>query len=177
MGLPANFINSLTRINRIIRYTDAHRDIRYPVDIDRVIKQLIIDITVESFEDNVLEGYCTKGNKIGFGRKIYINANKSVEIRRQAKAHELHHLLEHAKFLPLFSHADQVDKILEREANYAAAFYLIPSRCIKLSNEWGINHQELAERMDVPVDLVRKRYEIYLELKEHNQDNFLQGFM
>jgi Zn-dependent peptidase ImmA (M78 family) len=170
MGLPANFVKSIPRISRVIRYTEAHRDIRYPVDIDRIIKDLIIEIEVKPFEEDVTDGYCIPGNSQGVGRKIFINANKPVEVRRKAKAHELHHILEHGKFLPLYSHVDQVDKILEREANYAAAFYLVPARCIKLAGEWGVNHQELAERMDVPLDLVMKRYEIYLELKEHKSD-------
>ncbi|MBA3829932.1 MAG: ImmA/IrrE family metallo-endopeptidase [Taibaiella sp.] len=125
---------------------------------------------MKPFAEDVLEGYCMPGNIRGLGRRIFINENKPVEVRRKAKAHELHHLLEHSKHLPLFSHIGHEDKILEKEANYAAAFYLIPSKCIKLSNEWGINHQELAERMDVPLDLVMKRYEIYLELKEHKNE-------
>lgn len=170
MGLPANFIKSIPQIYKVIRFTQAHKDINHPVNIDRVIKKLIIDMEVEAFEDDVLDGYCMPGDAQGFGRKIYINANKSVEVRRKAKAHELHHLLEHAKYLPLYSHMDQVDKILEREANYAAAYYLIPLQCIKLAGEWGIGHQELACRMDVPVDLVRLRYDIYLQLKEHKND-------
>jgi hypothetical protein len=170
MGLPANFITSITRINRIIRYTAAHRDIRYPVDIDRIIKSLIIDIEVKPFPEDVLEGYCMPGNIRGFGRKIFINENKPVEIRRKAKAHELHHLLEHAKHLPLFSQIGHENKVLEKEANYAAAFYLIPSRCIKLAGEWGIGHQDMALRLDVPLELVMKRYEIYLRLQEHKND-------
>ncbi len=150
-------------------------DIRYPVNIDRVIERLVIDIEVVSLEDGVLEGYCTPGINKGYGRKIFINADKSVQIRRKAKAHELHHLLEHSKHLPLYSHMDKGDKILEREANYAAAFYLIPSKCIKLAGEWGLNHQDLAERLDVPADLVRLRYDIYLQLKEHKTDFGFSG--
>lgn len=176
MGLPANFIKSIPNINKVIRFTEAHRDIRYPVDIDRIIEKLIIEMEVEPFKDNVSGGYCMPGNEKGYGKKIFINANKPVQVRRQAKAHELHHLIEHAKFLPLFSQADQVDRILEREANYAAAFYLVPSKCIKFALEWDINFQELAERMDVPLDLVLKRHEIYLELKEHKTDLEFMSF-
>jgi Zn-dependent peptidase ImmA (M78 family) len=170
MGLPVNFVKSIQRINQVIRYTEAHRDIRYPVDIDRILEKLIIEVEIKPFTENRVDGYCMPGGAKGFGRKVFINSNKPVEVRRKAKAHELHHLLEHGKFLPLYSHMDQVDKILEREANYAAAFYLIPSRCIKLAGEWGITHQELAERMDVPLDLVFKRFEIYTKLKEYRQD-------
>jgi Zn-dependent peptidase ImmA (M78 family) len=177
MGLPSNFIKSIPDINKIIRYTEAHRDIRYPVDIDRILKKLNIEVVVKPFEDDILEGYCSRGNMFGFDRKIYINENKPVEVRRKGKAHELHHMTAHGKYLPLYSHIDQEDKILEREANYAAAYYLVPGKCIKLALEWGMKFEELAEKLCVPVDLVFKRYDIFLALKEfHNEEDMFKHF-
>ena len=167
MGLPANFVKAIPRIERILRYTEAHLDIRYPVNIDRIIEKLIIEVEVKPFVEDVLEGYCLPGDSRGLGRKIVVNANKPVEVRRMAKAHELHHLLEHQKDLPLYSHIGQVDRILEKEANFAAAYYLVPGKCIALCEEWKSGtYQELAEKLDVPLDLVIKRYDIYLEMKQ-----------
>lgn len=171
MGLPANFIKSIPRIRKIIRYTGAHDTL--PVDIDSILTRLIIPVKVEPFEDLWIEGYSTGSLKYGPGRCIYVNESKPEEIKRRVKAHELHHIIEHSKELPLFSHTGHESKILEREANYAAAYYLIPTKCINLSKEWGVTFQELAERMVVPVDLVFKRYEIYTQLNEHGQDKFL----
>jgi hypothetical protein len=173
MGLPANFIKSIPRIRKIIRYTDAHDTIGLPVDIDDILKKLTIPVTYEPFEDFWIEGYSTGSTGYGSGRHIYVNANKPETIKRKVKAHELHHILEHGKELPLLSHIGHENKILEKEANYSAAYYLIPTKCISLSKEWGITYQELAERMVVPVDLVFKRYEIYTQLNEHGQDKFL----
>jgi Zn-dependent peptidase ImmA (M78 family) len=170
MGLPGNFRNSIRRVNRVIRFTEAHHDIRYPVDIDRILKKLSIEVIVEPFEDDVLEGYCTKGDALGRDRKIYINSNKPVEVRRKAKAHELYHLWEHGELLPLYSHIGQVDATLEKEANYAAAYYLVPGKTIKLALEWQMKFEDLAEKMCVPLELVMKRYDIYLELKEYNHE-------
>lgn len=170
MGLPSNFIKSIRSLNRVIRYTEAHRDIRYPVNIDRIIKKLSIEVEVIPFEDNYLEGFCSRGNSLGEGRKIFINENKPVEIRRKAKAHELYHLWEHGKFLPLYSHIGQVDMILEKEANYAAAYYLVPGKSIKLALEWQMKFEDLAEKLDVPLDLVLKRYDVYLELEEYKHE-------
>lgn len=173
MGLPSNFIKSIPNINKIIRYTEAHRDIRYPVDIDRILKKLNIEVEVKPFEDDVLEGWCSRGNIFGFGRKIFINENKPVEVRRKGKAHELHHMTAHGKYLPLYSHIGQEDKILEREANYAAAYYLVPRKCLKQAIEWGVSFEDLAEKLCVPTELVLIRYEIYTELQEYKSESNL----
>jgi Zn-dependent peptidase ImmA (M78 family) len=169
MGLPVNFIDSIPRIERILRYTQAHKNIKYPVNIDKILEDLIIDLEVKPFSEDWIEGYCMPGNSKGIGRKIFINANKPVEVRRKAKAHELHHLIEHGVSLPLFSRSDQVDRILEREANFAAAYYLVPGKCIAYCQEWNLSFQDLAEQLYVPVDLVMKRYDIYLKMKEHRK--------
>ncbi len=170
LGLPANFVKSIPRIRKLISYYGLHNDVGTPVDIDGLLATLKIDVKTEPFEDFFLEGFSTRG-KYGSGKsRIHINQDKSLIVQRRVKAHELHHILEHSKELPLFSHIGHENKILEREANYSAAFYLIPTYCINLNNGGSIVHQELAKNMQVPVDLVLKRYEIYLQLKEHNKD-------
>jgi Zn-dependent peptidase ImmA (M78 family) len=173
VGLPVNFVRSVPRIRRIISNYEAHKNIGFPVDIDRFIADLKIDVKEEPFEDFFLEGYSAHGLAPRSRPRIYINRDKPETIRRKTKAHELHHTLFHPKELPLFSHIGQINKILEREANYAASYYLIPTYCINLAKEWGITYQELAKSMEVPIELVFKRYEIYTELKEHHNDKQL----
>ncbi len=162
MGLPSDFKERLKLLNPIIRGFELYNE-NGPVNIDALLKALKISVRYETFKDFFLEGTSSPNPLKKHEYCMIINPDHPKPIQRKTKAHELGHILFHQKELPLQSHPNFSDKLIEREANYAAAYILVPGPVFEAG---GRDFSEIAKFYQVPYNLVQMRYEIFIKLKQ-----------
>lgn len=167
MGLPINFQRNINYLRSIIISQHLHDEYDQPVDIDCLLGSLSIDIEETCFEDARLNGYSIQPDLENINPKMFISVEKSIGAQRVTKAHEVTHMLIHYKELPLCSHLGNLNKTIEREANYGAAYLLIPTKAIHFALKYKVSFREVAEQLGVTLDAVFLRSEIYWQLEEY----------
>jgi Zn-dependent peptidase ImmA (M78 family) len=167
VALRNKYLKVIPKLRRIINNNQFHQEFETAVDIDDMVDRLKINIEETIFIDHNLQGSSIKPKLPRVRPVMFIDVSQPVEVQRKTKGHELTHILSHYKDLPLCSHIGNQNKMLEREANYGAAYLLIPTKTIHLALKWKTPFAEVAERMGAPLDLIFLRNEIYWELKEY----------
>ncbi len=98
--------------------------------------------------------------------KIIINIRDRRPQQRSAEAHELIHIVKHVPGPERYSFEGQPYDHKEAEAEYGAAYLLVPLRILTERVRAGLTFEQIAGELEVIPSLVYKRYEIAIQLKE-----------
>ncbi|MBN9386544.1 MAG: ImmA/IrrE family metallo-endopeptidase [Chloroflexi bacterium] len=154
----------MPRIRGLIGYYGVHRQ-EGPVDIDGLItEKLKIKLRYADFDqDEWIFGFSKVDEIQTKKRFIVINQAKPYRTQRFVKGHELGHIWIHPpEDLPLMCNPLYESKALEREADYFAAYLLVPKYALESIRKYGNSFDDIALGLEVPRELVHKRFEIYM---------------
>lgn len=174
MAIPRGFIKDLPKIRRLISYYNLHQE-EGPVNIDKLINEdLKYKMRFSSFdEDQWIRGMCFIDDENKHKKHIIINNLKPYFVQRVTKAHEVGHLYIHDPQTEMMCNPRFENKALEREANYFAAYVMVPLFAIEAIKKYNRPFEDIADGLHVTVDMVYKRYELYTNTKEYEQDKFV----
>jgi len=82
------------------------------------------------------------------------------------RGHELSHLLFHTERPEHYCFNGQYYDSVEHEADYGAAYLLVPLRLLQERVRAGLTFEQVAGELEVTTEVVYKRFEIAIQLKE-----------
>jgi len=162
MGVPKTLSDLIPFLDAAIAQYHLHST-DSPVNLQSLLNELNINLKYSPISLGI-HGYSFWDSDLD--PQMTINIRERRHQQRSTEAHELIHIVKHAPGHERYSFDGQPDDLKEAEADYGAAYLLVPLRVLKERVRAGLTFEQIAGELEVTKSLVYKRYEIALAMRE-----------